>query len=85
MLVLSEYGTSDTTLNATNFSGLGINTSTLRYQVPATSNNHKLYCGNTLALDVGGSSSTFAGSLNTTNLTVFYFVINSLYREGIAF
>ena len=70
VLNLYDLGTSDNPVTTTNFYGLGINDSTLRYQVPSTSNNHKLYCGNTLALDVGGSSSSFAGSLNTTNLTV---------------
>jgi len=34
MLVFSENGTADTVLNATSFSGFGINTSTMRYQVP---------------------------------------------------
>ena len=46
----------DTPATATNFYGFGIASATLRYQVPTTSQFHRLYCGTTLALEVGGSS-----------------------------
>ena len=58
----------DEPLNATNFYGFGINSATLRYQVPATSTFHKFFCGSTQALQIGASSSTFAGTLNLQTL-----------------
>ena len=54
MLVLHEMGgaSSDSPAGATNFYGLGINTNIFRYQVPATTNTHRFFCGSTLGCTI---------------------------------
>jgi hypothetical protein len=51
-LVLYEQGASDTPSTATNFFGLGINTNTLRYQVPSATNTHRFFCGSTQSFTI---------------------------------
>lgn len=68
MLVLSEYGASDLTLNATNFSGLGINASTLRYQVPDNW-SHKFYAGSSSLFEVNKTSLSLLGNLTASGQT----------------
>ena len=51
-LVVYEMASSDAPSTATNFFGFGINSNTLRYQVPAATNSHKFYCGSTLSYTI---------------------------------
>ena len=63
MLVMQEQDSTETPLTATNFYGFGINSNTLRYQVPALTHNHRFFCGTTqsyLITNGAGSSGSDA-------------------------
>jgi hypothetical protein len=61
--VLFDGNSGEAASTATNFFGMGVNASTLRYQASATTNFHRFYCGSTLAASIGSSSTTLPGSL----------------------
>jgi hypothetical protein len=69
LLVLYDNNLSESPSLETNFYCFCISSSTLRYQVPTTSNVHKFFCGSTQALQIGASSSTFEGTLNANNFS----------------
>ena len=71
---------SDDPATATNFYGFGINSVTLRYQVPTTTNNHKFYRGSTLGLDVCGSR--FIGTVNVRTLSAINFTATGTLITG---
>jgi hypothetical protein len=63
MLVMHEMDASETASSAFNFYGFGVNTNTLRYQVPSLTNNHRFFCGTTqsyLITNGAGSSGSDA-------------------------
>ena len=82
MLVLYEQAITDTPSTATNFFGFGINTNTLRYQVPAATNSHKFYCGSTISYTisngVGNSGSDIRFKSNVENITNALEKINNI-------
>jgi hypothetical protein len=61
IITLYDGNAADPVSTATNFLGFGINSATLRYQVAATSDQHKFYCGATLAATIGNTSTTIPG------------------------
>jgi len=65
MLVLFENGTADAVLNATSFSGFGVNTSTMRYQVP-NSWSHNFYAGSTSLMQLSNSYLSVLGNITTS-------------------
>jgi cytochrome c5 len=72
VLTLYDGASGDAASTATNFSGFGINSSVLRYQVP-TAQSHKWYSGatNTLSLDGSGNMTVFGASTLSNGLTVY--------------
>jgi hypothetical protein len=69
LFILWDAATGDAVSGATSFYGLGINSSTLRYQVPGTGDQHKFYCGTTLG-----------AYISNTTVTSTYFNALSDYR-----
>jgi hypothetical protein len=59
ILALFDTSSSDTPSSATAFYGFGVNSSTLRYQVPQSTHSHKFYTGTTVAYTI-----TSAGGAN---------------------
>jgi len=57
LLVLWDNNSGDSLTSATNFSGFGINSNTLRYQVPS-GNTHEFYCGTVGSLQIVNSGRT---------------------------
>ena len=61
----------DIPTTAFNFFRFGISTNVSRYQTPAASSIHRLLCGSTEALNVSGTSATFASTLQAGgNITI---------------
>jgi hypothetical protein len=58
LFILWDAAPGDAVSGATNFYGLGINGGTLRYQVPSTGDQHKFYCGTTLAAYISNTTVT---------------------------
>jgi hypothetical protein len=69
LFVLWDPATGDAVSSATNFYGLGINSSTFRYQADNTGAQHKFYCGATLG-----------AYISNTTVTSTYFNALSDYR-----
>ena len=70
LLVIYDQGVGESLTSGINFYGLGINSSTLRYQVPA-GNIHAWYAGNTQSMIINGSGYVGIGTNSPTNpLTV---------------
>jgi hypothetical protein len=64
LLVLYDHGSTDALDTATNFYGFGINSGTLRYQVPSAAVN-KWYSGTTNTMTLDGSGNISANAINT--------------------
>jgi hypothetical protein len=73
ILAIYDPGVSDTPSTATNFYGFGVNTLTLRYQVPQTNHSHRFYCSTTNAYTItntgGANGSDARWKTNVENLT----------------
>jgi hypothetical protein len=65
-LVLYDSGSTDTPSTATSFYGLGVNSSTLRFQVDSSGSSHKFYGGSTNFATIGNSGII----INNGNLTL---------------
>jgi len=55
LLVLGDNNSGDSLTSATNFYGFGINSNTLRYQVPSNTSQHVFYAGSQSSMIITGS------------------------------
>jgi hypothetical protein len=89
ILVIYEQGPSDTPSTATNFFGLGVNTNTLRYQVPSATQSHKFYCGSTISYTIsngsGASGSDIRFKSEVENITNALDKINNMQGKSFLF
>jgi hypothetical protein len=75
IITLYDGNPADSVSTATNFLGFGINSATLRYQVAATGDFHRFYCGATLAATIAETTATFNGRVVTPNV---YYIMGYL-------